>query len=106
MNEKHKVDLHLTSNQKISIGYVPELVPITCIDLLILSTASDGFLDKSAVMKRYAFSKSVWDRRPDDISKSIQVIGTNSGTYPIDIFWFVFYERQIEVDIQTGSLIA
>ena len=34
------------------------------------------------------------------------VIGTNSGLFPIDIFWFVFYEREIEVDIQTGSLIA
>jgi hypothetical protein len=42
----------------------------------------------------------------DNVMKSIQVIGTNSGDKAIDIFWFVFFERQVEIDIQTGSLIA
>ena len=42
----------------------------------------------------------------DNISKSIQVIGTNSGSFAIDIIFFVEFERQIEIDINTGSLIA
>ena len=58
----------------------------------------------------YRFITADLSRKPseavDNIAKSIQVIGTNSSSLPIDIFWFVFYERQIEIDIQTGSLIA
>ena len=42
----------------------------------------------------------------DNISKSIQVIGTNSGSFAIDIIFFLEFERQIEIDINTGSLIA
>ena len=42
----------------------------------------------------------------DDIGKSIQVIGTNSGLYPIDITWIVFYEREIEIDLQNGALVG
>jgi hypothetical protein len=38
--------------------------------------------------------------------KSIQVIGTNAGDKAIDIHWFVFFEREITIDIATGSLIA
>jgi hypothetical protein len=41
----------------------------------------------------------------DNVAKSIQVIGTNSGDKAIDILWAVFYEREIEVDLATGSLI-
>jgi hypothetical protein len=41
----------------------------------------------------------------DNVSKSIQVIGTNSGDKAINILWAVFYEREIEVDLATGSLI-
>ena len=69
-----------------------------------------GMLSQTDFENAYRFITADLSRKPseavDNISKSIQVIGTNSGTYPIDIFWFVFYERQIEVDIQTGSLIA
>ena len=71
---------------------------------------SSGLLSQTDFENAYRFITADLSRKPseavDNISKSIQVIGTNSGTYPIDIFWFVFYERQIEVDIQTGSLIA
>jgi hypothetical protein len=42
----------------------------------------------------------------DNIMKSIQVVGTNSGSQAIDIYWFLFFEREITIDIQTGSLIA
>ena len=42
----------------------------------------------------------------DDIGKSVQVIGTNAGNYAIDITWLVFYEREIEIDLQSGSLIG
>jgi hypothetical protein len=42
----------------------------------------------------------------DNISKSIQVIGTNTSSVPISILWFLIFEREIEIDLQTGSLIA
>jgi hypothetical protein len=42
----------------------------------------------------------------DNIAKSIQVIGTNSGLYPVDIFYFLQFEREVEIDIATDSLIA
>jgi hypothetical protein len=40
-----------------------------------------------------------------NVAKSVQVIGTNSRDKAIDILWAVFYEREIEVDLATGSLI-
>ena len=33
----------------------------------------------------------------DDIGKSVQVIGTNASTMPIDITWVIFYEREFEI---------
>jgi hypothetical protein len=42
----------------------------------------------------------------DDISRSIQVIGTNTGDKPISIYWFLVFQRTVEMDVQTGSLIA
>jgi hypothetical protein len=42
----------------------------------------------------------------DNVQRSIQVIGTNSGSQAIDIYWFIFFEREVTIDIATGSLIA
>jgi hypothetical protein len=42
----------------------------------------------------------------DNVSKSIQVLGTNNSKYPISIYWFLIFEREIELDLQSGSLIA
>jgi hypothetical protein len=42
----------------------------------------------------------------DNIAKSIQVIGSNNSGVPLDIFWLLIFEREIEIDLQTGSLIA
>ena len=71
---------------------------------------SSGLLSQTDFENGYRFITADLSRKPseavDNIAKSIQCIGTNSGLYPIDIFWFVFYEREIEIDIQTGSLIA
>ena len=71
---------------------------------------SSGLLSQTDFENAYRFITADLSRKPseavDNIAKSIQCIGTNSGLYPIDIFWFVFYEREIEVDIQTGTLIA
>jgi hypothetical protein len=42
----------------------------------------------------------------DNVMKSIQFIGTNAGDKAIDIHWFVYFEREVTIDIATGSLIA
>ena len=71
---------------------------------------SSGLLSQTDFENGYRFITADLSRKPseaiDNISKSVQVIGTNAGLYAVDIFWFVFYEREIEIDIQTGSLIA
>jgi len=41
----------------------------------------------------------------DDISRSIQIIGTNSAAYALDIFAIVGYEREFTVSTGTGSLV-
>jgi len=41
----------------------------------------------------------------DDISRSIQIIGTNSAAYAMDIFAIVGYEREFTVSTGTGSLV-
>jgi hypothetical protein len=71
---------------------------------------SSGLISQLEYEAGYRFIVSDLSRTPseasDNISKSIQIIGTNSGKYPIDLLCFVEFERQIEIDIQTGSLIA
>jgi hypothetical protein len=71
---------------------------------------SSGLINQLEYESGYRFIVSNLSRTPseasDNVSKSIQVIGTNSGKYPIDIFWFLEFSREIEIDIGTGSLIA
>jgi hypothetical protein len=71
---------------------------------------SSGLLDQLDYESGHRFLLSDLSRTPseasDNVSKSIQVIGTNSGKYPIDILWFLEFEREVTIDLQTGSLIA
>ena len=146
MEKHHKVDLHLTSKQKISFmqskiqseyqllfrvhrkrtkiyrsdkgrnlyryteHFYQELRKINSTNGGCSIGMSSGLLSQTDFENGYRFITADLSRKPseavDNIAKSIQCIGTNSGLYPIDIFWFVFYEREIEIDIQTGSLIA
>ena len=41
----------------------------------------------------------------DDISRSIQVIFTNSATYAMDYYYVIGYEKQLQISTSTGSLI-
>jgi hypothetical protein len=71
---------------------------------------SSGLISQLEYEAGYRFIVSDISRSPseasDNVSKSVQVIGTNSGKYPIDIFWFLEFSREVEIDIATGSLIA
>jgi hypothetical protein len=71
---------------------------------------SSGLISQLEYESGYRFIVSDISRTPseasDNISKSIQVIGTNSGNQTIDIFWFLEFSREVEIDIATGSLIA
>jgi hypothetical protein len=71
---------------------------------------SSGLISQNDFENGYRFivadlSRTV-SQSSDDISKSIQVIGTNTGDKPISIYWFLVFERTVEIDVQTGSLIA
>jgi hypothetical protein len=71
---------------------------------------SSGLISQNDWENGYRFLLADISRTPseatDNIMKSIQVVGTNSGDKAIDIYWFLFFEREITIDIQTGSLIA
>jgi hypothetical protein len=41
-----------------------------------------------------------------NVAKSVQVTGTNAGDKAIDIYWFIFFQREVTIDNATGSLIA
>jgi hypothetical protein len=70
---------------------------------------SSGLISQNDFENGYRFLVSDISRSPseatDNVAKSIQIIGTNSGDKAIDIYVAVFYEREIEVDLATGSLI-
>jgi hypothetical protein len=71
---------------------------------------SSGLISQLEYEAGYRFIVSDLSRTPseasDNVSKSVQVIGTNSGKRPVDIFWFLEFSREVEIDIGTGSLIA
>jgi hypothetical protein len=71
---------------------------------------SSGLIDQLEYESGYRYIVSDLSRCPseasDNVSKSIQVIGTNSGKYAVDLLCFLEFERNIEIDISTGSLIA
>jgi hypothetical protein len=71
---------------------------------------SSGLISQNDFENGYRFivadlSRTV-NQSSDDISKSIQVIETNTGDKPISIYWFLVFSREVEMDVQTGSLIA
>jgi hypothetical protein len=59
---------------------------------------SSGLISQLDYESGYRFLVSDLSRCPseasDNVSKSIQVIGTNSSKYPIDIFWYLIFERE------------
>jgi hypothetical protein len=71
---------------------------------------SSGLINQLEYEAGYRFIVADLSRTPseasDNIAKSIQVIGSNASGSPLDILWFLFFEREIEIDIATGSLIA
>jgi hypothetical protein len=70
---------------------------------------SSGLINENEFESGYHYLVSDLSRCPseasDNVAKSIQVQSTNSGIYPIDIFYFLQFEREVEIDIQTGTLI-
>ena len=71
---------------------------------------SSGLINQLEYESGYRFIVADLSRTPseasDNISKSIQVIGTNSGNRSIDILWYIQFEREVEIDLQSGSIIA
>jgi hypothetical protein len=71
---------------------------------------SSGLISQNDFENGYRFIVADLSRTPseatDNVSKSIQVIGTNTGDKMITIYWFLVFERSVEIDVQTGSLIA
>ena len=71
---------------------------------------SSGLISQTDFEAGYKYIVVDLSRTPseatDNIAKSIQVIGTNTGALALDIFWYVCYSRTVEIDTATGSLIC
>jgi hypothetical protein len=71
---------------------------------------SSGLISQNDFENGYRFIVADLSRTPsegtDNISKSISVIRTNLGDKPISIYWFLVFQREVEMDTATGSLIA
>jgi hypothetical protein len=71
---------------------------------------SSGLISQNDFENGYRFIVADLSRTPseatDNVSKSISVIGTNLGDKPISIYWFLVFQREVEMDTATGSLIA
>jgi len=46
------------------------------------------------------------DQATDNISRSIQVIGTNAAAYAVDLYCTIVYERELVLSTTTGTLIV
>jgi len=70
---------------------------------------SSGLLSQNDWENGYRFCYVDLSRRisqpNDDISRSIQVIFTNSATYACDYYFIIGFEKQIVISTSTGSLI-
>jgi hypothetical protein len=71
---------------------------------------SSGLISQLEYESGYRFIVSDLSRCPseasDNVSKSVQIIGTNSSNKAIDLYCFLEFEREVTVDVGTGSLIA
>jgi len=70
---------------------------------------SSGILSQQDYESGYRFVYVDLSRKSsisqDDVSRSIQIIGTNSAQYPMDIYAIIGYEREFTVSTGTGSLV-
>ena len=70
---------------------------------------SSGLIDEVAYGNGYGYVYVDLSRKDsqasDDVSRSIQIIGTNASTLDVSLICFIGYERQITVSTSTGALI-
>jgi hypothetical protein len=71
---------------------------------------SSGLINQFDYESGYRFIVCDLSRTPskasDNVSKSFQVIGSNSVKYPIDVLWFLEFEREVTISIADRNLIA
>jgi hypothetical protein len=90
--------------------FVQELRKTSSINGGLSTGMSSGLIDQLDFESGYRFlvadiSHSV-SQASDNVSKSLQIIGTNSSRYPIDLLVFVSFQREVEISLESGSLIA
>jgi hypothetical protein len=70
---------------------------------------SSGLLSQTDYENGYPFIYVNLERKAsqanDDISRSIQIIGTNASSVNVDYYCIIGYEREITVSTSTGSLV-
>jgi hypothetical protein len=93
-----------------SENFIHELRKTSAINDGLSLGMSSGLINQLEYEAGYRFIVADLSRTPseasDNIAKSIQVIGSNTSGVPIDILWFLEFEREIEIDIGSGNLIS
>ena len=70
---------------------------------------SSGLLNQSDFENGYGYVYVDLSRKisqsSDDISRSIQIVGTNSSAVSVDYYCICGYERELTLSTSTGSLV-
>lgn len=91
------------------LAFQTELATINAINGGAEMGLTSGLISQSMWDNGYRFYCADLSRRAaieDGVAKSVQVLGTNSSPYAIDIICFVAYEKSVSIDMAEGKLVA
>jgi hypothetical protein len=89
--------------------FMQEIRGSNCLNGGLEMGCSSGLISQSDWENGYGFIFVDLSRKTsqanDDVSRSVQVIGTNATNVALDIMWFIGYEREINLSTSTGALV-
>lgn len=95
--------------RQISYGFenfIEEIAPANAINGGLDIGAQSGLIDQFAWQNSYNYYVVDLSRRlaGDNTPKSLTAIGTNASNYVVDYYYFVEYERHLQLDIESGHI--
>jgi len=69
-----------------------------------ITSGQIAFEDWESMYGYYVTDLSNRSSQEQGMSKSISLLGTNSNTFPIDLYVFVAYEKRVSVNVVTGDI--
>jgi len=75
----------------------------------ISNEMSSGLIDKNRYESGYGIVFVDLSLKPsqasDNVSRSVQILGTNNSLVSLDLFCILAYEKEITISVSTGSLV-